>query len=105
MPKNKNVLVTGGAGYIGSHTCKTLKSQNFNPITYDDLSSGRKEFVKWGPLVVGDIVDKNKIIKTISKYNIGSVIHLAAKSIVEESNLKQEYYFKTERRLNYWRRI
>ena len=46
MPKNKNVLVTGGAGYIGSHTCKILKSNNFNPVSYDNLSSGKKKFVK-----------------------------------------------------------
>ena len=94
MPKNKNVLVTGGAGYIGSHTCKVLKSNNFNPVTYDNLSSGRKDFVKWGPLVIGELNDKNKIIKTIKKYKIKSIIHLAAKSIIEDSESDKTKYFK-----------
>tara|TARA_B100001741_G_C16547949_1_gene597819 strand:+ start:569 stop:1558 length:990 start_codon:yes stop_codon:yes gene_type:complete len=93
MPKNKNVLVTGGAGYIGSHTCKILKSNNFNPVSYDNLSSGKKKFVKWGPLVIGELGDKNKIIKTIKKYKIEAIIHLAAKSIVEDSELNKNSYF------------
>ncbi len=94
MAKNINVLVTGGAGYIGSHTCLELSKNGFNPVTYDNLSTGRKSFVKWGPLVKGDLLDKNKIIKTIDKFKIDSVIHLAAKSQVEESELKKKLYFE-----------
>ena len=55
MPKKINILVTGGAGYIGSHVCKILFLNNFIPITYDDLSTGNKDFVKWGPLIIGNI--------------------------------------------------
>ena len=83
MAKNINVLVTGGAGYIGSHTCLELSKNGYNPVTYDNLSTGRKSFVKWGPFIKGDLLDKNKIIKTIKKFQIGSVIHLAAKSQVQ----------------------
>ena len=51
LMNKKNVVVTGGAGYIGSHTCKYLASNGFNPIVLDNLSTGHREFVKWGPLV------------------------------------------------------
>ena len=49
------VLVTGGAGYIGSHTCKELAKQGHIPIVYDNLSTGQREFVKWGDFIHGDI--------------------------------------------------
>ena len=93
MAKKINILVTGGAGYIGSHVCKILFLNNFIPITYDDLSTGNKDFVKWGPLIIGNILDQEKIIKVIKKFKIRSVVHLAAKSKVEESDKKFEYYF------------
>ena len=50
----KTVLVTGGAGFIGSHTCKALARRGFLPVAFDDLSQGHAEFVRWGPLVEGD---------------------------------------------------
>jgi UDP-glucose 4-epimerase len=53
----KPVLVTGGAGFIGSHTCKALAAAGFLPVAFDDLSKGHAEFVRWGPLVHGDILD------------------------------------------------
>ena len=56
------VLVTGGAGYIGSQTCKALASAGYIPITLDNLSTGTADLVKWGPLEVGDIV-VHKIIE------------------------------------------
>ncbi len=93
MPKKINILVTGGAGDIGSHICKNLKLNNFNPISYDDLSTGKRNFVKWGPLVVGDILDQKKLIKVMKKYDVKVVVHLAAKSLVEESEKKLKYYF------------
>ncbi len=89
-----NVLVTGGAGYIGSHTCKELKKNGFNPITYDNLSRGHKEFVKFGPLVVGDILDSKKIEDAIREYNIQAVLHFAAYAYVGESVEKPELYYK-----------
>jgi UDP-arabinose 4-epimerase len=51
------VLVTGGASYVGAHACKALSRSGFNPITFDILSLGHRDFVRWGPLVEGDIRD------------------------------------------------
>jgi UDP-arabinose 4-epimerase len=51
------ILVTGGAGYIGSHTCKALEQLGHLPVTYDNLSTGHRWAVRWGPLVVGDLAD------------------------------------------------
>ena len=56
-PKQLNILVTGGAGYIGSHACKALAARGFVPITYDNLSRGNRWAVKWGPFEEGDIGD------------------------------------------------
>ena len=58
---NKYVLVTGGAGYIGSHICKELNTNGFTPITFDNLSTGHASFVRWGPLIVGDLRNQNEI--------------------------------------------
>ena len=55
------VLVIGGAGYIGSHTCKRLRATGLEPVTFDNLAEGYSEFVKWGDLIVGDICDKGAI--------------------------------------------
>lgn len=72
-----NILVTGGAGYIGSHTCKALYWAGFTPVAYDNLSNGHRWAVKWGPLVVGDIADRNQLEKTIDEYRPLAVIHFA----------------------------
>jgi UDP-glucose 4-epimerase len=53
----ESVLVTGGAGFIGSHTCKALAGAGFSPVAFDDLSKGHTEFVRWGTLIKGDILD------------------------------------------------
>lgn len=82
---NKNILVTGGAGYVGSHICKTLKDQGYNPVVYDNLSTGRKEFVRWGPLYVGDILNISDLESVFRQFSISSVIHCAAKAYVSES--------------------
>ena len=89
-----NIIVTGGAGYIGSHICKELKKSNFNPITYDNLSSGNERFVKWGPLIKGSILDKKKLLLTFKKYKPIAVIHLAAKSVVHELEKNQKDCFE-----------
>jgi UDP-glucose 4-epimerase len=89
-----NVLVTGGAGYIGSHTCKQLKKNGYTPVTYDNLGRGHEEFVKWGPLVVGDILDTKKVIETLKEYNIQAVLHFAAFAYVGESVEKPEIYYR-----------
>ena len=55
------VLVTGGAGYIGSHACKALAQWGHQPIVYDNLSTGHRDAVRWGPLAVGDILDRDRL--------------------------------------------
>ncbi|WP_226574345.1 UDP-glucose 4-epimerase GalE [Acuticoccus sediminis] len=80
------VLVTGGAGYIGSHCCKALASAGFEPVVYDNLSTGHRHFCKWGPLVPGDIRDADTLSRTFEAMRPVAVIHLAAQSIVTRSN-------------------
>lgn len=88
------VLVTGGAGYIGAHCCKALDQAGYLPICYDNLSSGHQSFVKWGPLVVGDITDADKVAKTIKTYDVVAVMHFAAFSAVGESVADPEKYYR-----------
>ncbi len=87
-------MVTGGAGYIGSHTCKILKSLGYNPIVIDNLSTGNKWAVKWGPLIAGDISDSDLIKSTVKKYNISALIHFAAHAYVGESINNPQKYFQ-----------
>ena len=89
-----NVLVTGGAGYIGSHTCKALARAGFTPVTYDNLVYGHREFVKWGPFVEGELGDMTHLARTFRKYAIDSVIHFAAYAYVGESMLDPGKYFR-----------
>lgn len=56
-----NILVTGGAGYIGSHACKALAGAGYTPVTYDNLGRGHRWAVKWGPLEEGDIHDSPRL--------------------------------------------
>ena len=89
-----NVLVTGGAGYIGSHTSKALAQAGFVPIVYDNLSAGHEWSVQWGPLVVGDINNRALLIRTIRKYEIEAVCHLAAHAYVGESVTNPRKYYQ-----------
>jgi UDP-glucose-4-epimerase GalE len=91
--KSKYVLVTGGAGYIGSHTAKVLAANGFIPVTYDNLSYGHPWAVQWGPLVEGDIRDRLKLVDTLRSYDIQAVIHFAAFAYVGESMVRPEVYF------------
>ena len=81
----ENILVAGGAGYIGSHTCLDLFSKGFTPIVYDNLSNGHAEFVKWGPLEIGDIRDRKRLDDVLQKYKPQAIIHFAAAIEVGES--------------------
>lgn len=89
------VLVTGGAGYIGSHTAKALALAGYTPVVLDDLSTGHRWAVKWGPLVEGDIGDKPLLCRIIDRYSIGAVIHFAAKAYVGESMQYPRKYFQS----------
>ena len=79
------ILVLGGAGYIGSHTCKRLRAAGFDPVTFDDLSEGYAEFVKWGELITGDIRNKSDLAAAVSRIRPDAVIHFAAYAYVGES--------------------
>lgn len=81
-----NVLVTGGAGYIGSHMVHNLLDNDYNPIVFDNLSSGKKHFVpKDVPLVIGDLRDYKSLEKVFSEYKIDAVMHFAGLISVGES--------------------
>jgi len=79
------ILVTGGAGYIGSHACKLLAAKGFEPIVYDNLSRGNRWAVKWGPLEVGDIADSIRLRAVLEEYRPAALMHFAAYAYVGES--------------------
>ncbi|NKN35016.1 UDP-glucose 4-epimerase GalE [Agrobacterium sp. a22-2] len=79
------ILVVGGAGYIGSHTCLELSKRGFLPIVYDNLSNGHGEFVKWGPLERGDIRDRERLDEVMRTYQPAAILHFAALIEVGES--------------------
>ncbi len=89
------ILVTGGAGYIGSHTCKALAAQGYLPVAFDNLSTGHADFLKWGPSVQGDIVDFRALSDTLRRFNISAVIHFAALALVGDSMKRPEDYYRT----------
>lgn len=88
------VLVTGGAGYVGSHVCKALAAAGHIPITYDNLFRGHRSAVKWGPLEVGDLLDPDQLSQVIHKHSPDSVMHFAALALVAESVENPELYFR-----------
>jgi UDP-glucose 4-epimerase len=79
------VLVTGGAGYVGSHTCLRLAEAGFIPVVYDNLTNGWREFVKWGPFEQGDIRDGARLDEVFAKHKPEAVLHFAALIEVGES--------------------
>lgn len=91
----KTVLVTGGAGFIGSHTCKALAQAGYLPVCYDNLFRGHASAVKWGPLELGDILDPLRLAEVISKYKPAAVIHFAALAYVGESVAEPASYYRT----------
>lgn len=90
---NKSILLTGGAGYIGSHTAKVLAAAGYLPVALDDMSMGNRWAVRWGPLVEGNIRDHHLVIDTVRKYGIAGVIHFAASASVAESLASPHRYF------------
>ena len=87
------VLVLGGAGYIGAHTCKALSQSGYQPVAFDNLSTGHESFVRWGPLVRGDIRDSDAVLGALRAYTIDAVLHFAASAYVGESvSNPQKYY-------------
>ena len=88
-----NILVTGGAGYIGSHACKALAANGFQPVVYDSLVRGHRSLVKWGDLVVGDLHDTETLAGVFRRYQPAGVLHFAAFAYVGESVEHPQKYF------------
>ena len=88
-----NILVTGGAGYIGAHSCLDLFKKGFTPVVYDNLANGHAEFVKWGPLEVGDIRDRSRLDEVLATHRPQAIIHFAAAIEVGESVRDPGGYF------------
>lgn len=88
------VLVTGGAGYVGSHTCKALAGKGFEPVAYDNLSRGNRWAVKWGPLEEGDIGDEARLAKVLNRYRPVALMHFAAFAYVGESVKQPLLYYQ-----------
>lgn len=87
------VLVTGGAGYVGSHVCKALHRAGLLPVTLDNLATGHRWAVKWGPLEVGDVRDQDFVIGAMTRHKVTAVLHFAAASLVGESAAKPAEYY------------
>jgi len=85
MAADHTVLVTGGAGYVGSHACLRLAEAGYRPVVYDDLSNGHEAFVQWGPLEVGDIRDRARLAEAFARHRPVAVMHFAALIEVGES--------------------
>ncbi len=90
----KHILVTGGAGYIGSHACKALAEAGYVPVTFDNLVYGHEWAVRWGPLVCGDILDRDALDAAIRQWQPVAVMHFAAFAYVGESVLNPGKYYR-----------
>ncbi len=91
---NKNVIVTGGAGYIGSHACKALHEAGYTPITIDNLSTGWADAVKFGPFEKVDLLERNQLERVFERYQPHALMHFAAFSLVSESVVNPAKYWR-----------
>ena len=87
------ILVTGGAGYIGSHTAKFLAAAGHQPVIFDDMSQGHDWAVKWGPLERGSLSDPERLADVFGRHAIEGVVHFAANALVGESMVDPGKYF------------
>ena len=92
MTSRPAILVTGGAGYIGSHCCRALDAAGYQPVCYDNFSTGHRGFVT-GALVTGDIADTAALLRAFSEHDITAVMHFAASSLVGESVADPQKYY------------
>ena len=88
------VLVTGGAGYVGSHACKALARAGIEPVVYDNLVHGHEWAVKWGPLERGDILDAERLAAVLRAHRPDVVMHFAAYAYVGESVEQPAKYYR-----------
>ncbi|WP_017995625.1 UDP-glucose 4-epimerase GalE [Rhizobium leguminosarum] len=87
------ILVTGGAGFIGSHICKALSRAGMIPVTYDNLSTGHADSVRWGPLIRAELADAAALRRTLAEFSPDCVIHCGANAYVGESvDMPRKYY-------------
>ena len=93
MQDPKSVLVTGGAGFIGSHTCKQLQAKGYRPVTFDNLSTGNRSAVQFGPFVHGDVRDAGAVAAAIRAHRVSAIIHFAASAYVGESVADPANYY------------
>ncbi len=89
----ETILVTGGAGYIGSHACKALAAAGHTPVAYDSLVTGWRDAVRFGPLEVGDLRDRDRLDAVIAAHKPGAVMHFAALSNVGEASRDPGLYW------------
>jgi UDP-glucose-4-epimerase GalE len=90
----QSILVTGGAGYIGSHTCKLLARAGYRPVVFDNLSRGHREAVRWGPLVEADLADRARLGAALAEHRVAGVMHFAAHACVGESVADPALYYR-----------
>ena len=91
---SQSILVTGGAGYIGSHACKALARAGYRPVAYDNLSRGHREAVRWGPFVQGDVANHARLRAAITEHRVSAVMHFAAYAYVGESIGDPALYYR-----------
>ena len=94
MAEGRNILVTGGAGYLGSHACKALAAAGFTPVVYDNLSRGHDWAVRFGPLEVGELSDRARLDEAFARHQPAAVLHFAALAYVGESVAQPSLYYR-----------
>lgn len=93
MSDKGNVLVTGGAGYVGSHTCKALAGAGYTPVVFDSLENGHRWAVKWGPMVEADLRDLEAVERAMAEYQPSAVLHFAGYIAAGESMAEPAKYY------------
>lgn len=89
------ILVTGGAGYIGSHACKALVAAGYEPVAFDNLSTGWRDAVQFGPFEKGDLLDAERILEVVKKHRPSAIMHFASLAEVGQSMQDPGIYWKT----------
>ncbi|HEY1258104.1 MAG TPA: NAD-dependent epimerase/dehydratase family protein, partial [Stellaceae bacterium] len=91
---SRSVLVTGGAGYIGAQVCKTLAHAGYRPVVFDNLSRGHRAAVRWGPLVEGELDDRQHLSAAFAEFEVSAVMHFAGYAYVGESMADPAVYYR-----------
>ena len=90
----RSVLVTGGGGYVGAHSCRALSKAGYLPVVVDDLSTGHESFVRWGPLVRADVRDREALAQAFAAHNVSAVLHFAGSAYVGELVVNPQKYYE-----------